>query len=49
MYLAAALASTTASFLGSPNMSLGASGAIFGLGGAMAVYFHRNRRAGWGR
>lgn len=43
MYVAGALVSTTASFFGSPNLSLGASGAIFGLGGALAVYFYRNR------
>lgn len=43
MYLAAAVASTAASVYGSPNPSLGASGAIFGLGGALAVYFYRNR------
>ena len=43
MYLAGAVASTAASFAFSPSMSLGASGAIFGLGGALAVYFLRNR------
>lgn len=43
MYLVAAVAGTVASFYGSPNLSLGASGAIFGLGGAIAVYFYRNR------
>eukprot|EP00887_Chlorella_sp_A99_P005656 scaffold1.g5656.t1 len=37
------VAGTVASFLGSPAPSLGASGAIFGVGGALAVFFYRNR------
>ncbi|GAB4817678.1 hypothetical protein N2152v2_004724 [Parachlorella kessleri] len=42
-YLVAAVAGSLASFIGCPSPSLGASGAIFGVGGAMAVYFHRNK------
>ena len=44
IYLAAAVAGNVASFYGSSSPSLGASGAIFGVGGAMATYFYRNRR-----
>lgn len=43
VYLLAGLAGTVGSFFGSPNPSLGASGAIFGVGGALAVYFYRHR------
>jgi membrane associated rhomboid family serine protease len=44
MYLAAAVAGNVASFFGSPRaVSLGASGAVFGIGGALAMYFYRNR------
>jgi hypothetical protein len=43
MYLAAAVAGNVASFYGSTAPSLGASGAIFGVGGALAMYFYRNR------
>jgi membrane associated rhomboid family serine protease len=43
VYLTAALGGTIASFLGSKAPSLGASGAIFGVGGAIAVYFYRNK------
>lgn len=43
MYLAAAVAGNVASFYGSQSPSLGASGAIFGMGGALAMYFYRNR------
>lgn len=46
MYLSAAVAGNVASFLGAPkSVSLGASGAVFGIGGALAMYFYRNR---WG-
>ena len=43
VYLAAALAGNVASFYGSAAPSLGASGAVFGVGGALAVYFYRNK------
>lgn len=43
MYLAAAVAGNVASFYGSAAPSLGASGAIFGIGGALAMYFYRNK------
>lgn len=43
VYLAAALAGNVASFYGSAVPSLGASGAVFGVGGALAVYFYRNK------
>lgn len=44
MYLSAAVAGNVASFLGAPkSVSLGASGAVFGIGGALAMYFYRNR------
>jgi uridine nucleosidase len=42
-YLAAAVAGNVASFYGSAAPSLGASGAVFGLGGALAMYFYRNK------
>lgn len=42
-YLIAALAGNVASFYGSPAPSLGASGAVFGLGGALAMYFYQNK------
>jgi membrane associated rhomboid family serine protease len=43
VYAAAALAGNAASYFGSPAPSLGASGAVFGVGGALGVYFWRNR------
>lgn len=43
IYLSAAVAGTLASYFGSPAPSLGASGAIFGIGGAVAMYYYRNR------
>ena len=43
VYLAAAVAGNVASFYGSAAPSLGASGAVFGVGGALAVYFYRNK------
>lgn len=42
-YLVAAVAGNVASFYGSPAPSLGASGAVFGLGGALAMYFYQNK------
>lgn len=42
-YLAAAVTGNVASFYGSAAPSLGASGAVFGLGGALAMYFYRNK------
>jgi len=42
-YMVAALAGNVASFYGSPAPSLGASGAVFGLGGALAMYFYQNK------
>ncbi len=43
LYLAGALWGNTLSFLMSPNPSLGASTAIFGLIAAQAVYIYKNR------
>ena len=43
VYLAAAVAGNVASFYGSAAPSLGASGAVFGVGGALAMYFYRNK------
>eukprot|EP00884_Botryococcus_braunii_P021951 jgi/Botrbrau1/843/Bobra.0352s0037.1 len=43
IYFISAVAGTLASYKMSPYPSVGASGAIFGLGGALAVYFQRNR------
>ena len=43
VYMTAAVAGNVASFYGSALPSLGASGAVFGVGGALAVYFYRNR------
>lgn len=43
MYFVSAVAGTVASLYGSPNLSLGASAAIFGMGGAIAVHFYTNR------
>lgn len=44
VYLVSGVAGTVLSFVMSPNPSIGASGAIFGLVGAMLVYFYRHRR-----
>lgn len=44
IYLGAALAGNVASLIGETEPSLGASGAIFGLAGALVVYFVRNHR-----
>lgn len=51
LYLLAGLSGSTASFLGSPALSAGASGAIFGLIGAMIAYLARYREqfGAWGR
>jgi len=43
VYAVAAVAGNVASFYGSTAPSLGASGAVFGLGGAVAMYFYRNK------
>jgi rhomboid protease GluP len=43
LYLLAGVAGSTASFLGNKALSAGASGAIFGLMGAVIVYFARYR------
>jgi rhomboid protease GluP len=39
LYLLSGIASTTASFVGSPALSAGASGAVFGLAGASLAYY----------
>lgn len=44
IYLLAGVAGTVMSFVMSPDPAVGASGAIFGLVGAMLVYFYRHRR-----
>jgi rhomboid protease GluP len=44
VYLLSGVAGTVLSFALSPNPSVGASGAIFGLVGAMLVYFYRHRK-----
>lgn len=43
MYVAAGVAGSLASFAFSPAPAVGASGAIFGVGGALAVFFYRHR------
>lgn len=43
VYVASAVAGTLASYAATPVASVGASGAIFGLGGALAVFFWRHR------
>lgn len=43
VYTVAAVAGVTASYLGSPHLSLGSSGAIFGIGGALAVFCYRHK------
>lgn len=49
LYLAGSFAGNVVSFLLSPNPSLGASTAIFGLLGAEAVFLYRNRELFGGR
>lgn len=51
LYLLSGIASTTASFVGSPVVSAGASGAVFGLAGASLAYYaaYRDRLGGVGR
>jgi membrane associated rhomboid family serine protease/predicted negative regulator of RcsB-dependent stress response len=44
IYLLAGAASVTASYMAESTLAVGASGAIFGLVGALAVFFLRNRR-----
>lgn len=43
VYLLAAVASTSLSYVMSPAPSLGASGAVFGVGGALAMFFYRHK------
>ena len=43
VYVAAGVAGSLASFAFSPAPAVGASGAIFGVGGALAVFFWRHR------
>ena len=51
LYLLSGIASTTASFVGSPALSAGASGAVFGLAGASLAYYaaYRDRLGATGR
>jgi len=51
LYLLAGLAGSTASLLGSPRLAAGASGAIFGLVGAMIAYLatYREQFGAWGK
>ncbi|EIE20693.1 rhomboid-domain-containing protein [Coccomyxa subellipsoidea C-169] len=44
VYTASALVGSVASYAFNPSPSVGASGAIFGLGGALAVYAARHRK-----
>lgn len=44
VYLVSGIAGTVLSFVMSPDPSIGASGAIFGLVGAMLIYFYRHRK-----
>ncbi len=44
LYVASAVSGNLASFLMNPGPGVGASGAIFGLVGCLAVYFARHRR-----
>jgi membrane associated rhomboid family serine protease len=48
VYLVAAVGGNVASFFGSAAPSLGASGAVFGVGGALGMYFYQNREL-WGK
>ena len=51
VYLLSGLTGSVFSFVGNRSLSAGASGAIFGLIGAIIVYFatHRERFGAWGR
>jgi rhomboid protease GluP len=51
IYLLSGLAGSLASYAFSPNLSAGASGAIFGIIGALAAFFvlHRNQLGSWGQ
>jgi rhomboid protease GluP len=51
IYLLAGLFGSLASYAFTPNLAAGASGAIFGLIGALAAFFllHRERLGSWGR
>lgn len=51
IYLLAGLSGNLASYALSPNIAAGASGAVFGLIGALAAFFalHRERLGAWGR
>ncbi len=44
IYLAAGIAGNVASFVAGPNLSVGASGAVFGIFGAFGAYLLLNRR-----
>jgi len=44
LYIASAVSGNVASYLMNPGPGVGASGAIFGLVGCLAVYFARHRR-----
>lgn len=44
VFLFSGIAGTLGSMIGTPNPSAGASGALFGLIGALAVYFYQNRQ-----
>jgi rhomboid protease GluP len=44
VYVLAGLGGSVASYLGSPNDALGASGAVFGLVSALGIFFIRTRR-----
>ncbi|KAK9822668.1 hypothetical protein WJX81_006503 [Elliptochloris bilobata] len=43
VYAASAITAVVGSVIMNPQMAVGASGAIFGVGGAMAVFFYRHR------
>jgi len=51
LYLLSGIGGSTLSFLGSPRLAAGASGAIFGLVGAMIAYLatYREQFGGWGK
>lgn len=44
IYLVSAVASTTASYVFLPGLSVGASGALFGIAGALVVFYAKNRK-----